>query len=99
MLLVVIDVRSLFKFVPANCSAQTSSLSVAICSPLDLDVMASSSFPADAAVKFWVPNLSARVPVNLTAGLPDYSEYVKSGVWLQCRRLRVCGGTGETAYA
>ena len=90
MLLVVIGVRSLFKFAPANCSAQTQSLSVAICSPLDLDVMASSSFPAGAAVKFWVP--------NLTTGLPDYSECVKSGLWARRRRLRVCGGTGETAY-
>ena len=63
---------------PANCSAQTSSLSVAICSPLDLDVMASSSFPAGAAVKFWVPNLGARAPVDLTTGLPGYSDYVKS---------------------
>ena len=60
--------------------------------------MVSSSFPAGAAVKFWVPNLGARVPVNLTSGLPDYSEYVKSGMWMQRRRLRVCGGTGETAY-
>ena len=98
MLLVVIGVRSLFKLVPANCSAQTSSLSIAICSPLDLAIVASSSFPTGAAVKFWVPNLGARVPVNLTTGLPDYSEYVKSGMWVQRRRLRVCGGTGETAY-
>ena len=94
----MIGVRSLFKFVPANCSAQTSSLSIAIRSPLDLDIMASSSFPAGAAVKFWVPNLGARAPVNLTTGLPDYSEYVKSGMWVQRRRLRVCRGTGETAY-
>ena len=83
---------------PANCSAQTSSLSVAICSPLDLDIMASSSFSSGVAVKFWVPNLGARVPVDLTTGLPDYTEYVKSGLWAQRRRLRVCGGTGETAY-
>ena len=80
MLLVVIGVRSLFKFVPANCSAQTSSLSIAICSPLDLDIMASSSFPAGTAVKFWVPNLGARAPVDLVTGLPDYSECVKSGM-------------------
>ena len=60
--------------------------------------MASSSFPAGAAVKFWVPNLGARVPVDLTTGLPDYSEYVRSGLWVQRRRLRVCDGTGLTAY-
>ena len=45
--------------------------------------MASSSFPAGAAVKFW---------------LPDYSEYVRSGLWVQRRRLRVCDGAGLTAY-
>ena len=60
--------------------------------------MASSSFPVGAAVKFWVPNLGARVPVDLTTGLPDYSEYVRSGLWVQRRRLRVCDGTGLTAY-
>ena len=60
--------------------------------------MASSSFPAGAAVKFWVPNLGARVPVDLTTGLPDYSEYVRSGLWVQRRRLRVCDGTGLAAY-
>ena len=60
--------------------------------------MASSSFPAGAAVKFWVPNLGARAPVDLTTGLPDYSEYVRSGLWVQRRRLRVCDGTGLTAY-
>ena len=60
--------------------------------------MASSSFPAGAAVKFWVPNLGARVPVDLTTGLPDYSEYVRSGLWVQRRRLRVCDGAGLTAY-
>ena len=53
--------------------------------------MASSSFPAGTAVKFWVPN------VDLTTGLPDYSEYVRSGLWVQRRRLRVCDGT-VTAY-
>ena len=51
-----------------------------------------------AAVKFWVPNLGARVPVDLATGLPDYSEYVRSGLWVQRRRLRVCDGTGLTAY-
>ena len=60
--------------------------------------MASSSFPTRTAVKFWVPNLGARVPVDLTTGLPDYSEYVRSGLWAQRRRLRVCDGTGLTAY-
>ena len=60
--------------------------------------MASSSFPAGAAVKFWVPNLGARAPVDLATGLPDYSEYVRSGLWVQRRRLRVCDGTGLTAY-
>ena len=60
--------------------------------------MASSSFPAGTAVKFWVPNLGARAPVDLTTGLPDYSEYVRSGLWVQRRRLRVCDGTGLTAY-
>ena len=60
--------------------------------------MASSSFPAGAAVKFWVPNLGARVPVDLATGLPDYSEYVRSGLRVQRRRLRVCDGTGLTAY-
>ena len=58
--------------------------------------MAFSSFPAGAAVKFWVPNLGARAPVNLATGLPDYSECVRSGLWVQRRRLRVCDGT--TAY-
>ena len=92
MLLVVIGVRSLFKFAPANRSAQTSSLSIAICSPLDLDVMASSSFPAGAAIKFWVPNLGARAPVDLVTGLPDYSDYVKSRV--------ACGrSAGGSAFA
>ena len=60
--------------------------------------MASSSFPAIAAVKFWVPNLGARAPVNLSTGNPDYSEYVRSGLWVQRRRLHVCDGTGITAY-
>ena len=60
--------------------------------------MASSSFPVGTAVKFWVPNLGARVPVDLSTGLPDYSEYVRSGLWVQRRRLRVCDGTGLTAY-
>ena len=60
--------------------------------------MASSSFPAGTAVKFWVPNLGARAPVDLATGLPDYSEYVRSGLWVQRRRLRVCDGTGLTAY-
>ena len=60
--------------------------------------MASSSFSMGAAVKFWVPNLGARVPVDLATGLPDYSEYVRSGLWVQRRRLRVCDGTGLTAY-
>ena len=60
--------------------------------------MASSSIPTGAAVKFWVPNLGAHVPVSLTTGLPDYSEYVKSGLWLPRRRLRICGGSGEVAY-
>ena len=41
------------------------------------------------AVKFWVPNLGARVPVDLSTGL---------GLWVQRRRLRVCDGTGLTAY-
>ena len=50
------------------------------------------------AVKFWVPNLGAHVPVSLTTGLPDYSEYVKSGLWLPRRRLRICGGSDEVAY-
>ena len=70
---------------------ESSSLSVAVADfPPDLDIMASSSFPAGTAVKFWVPNLGARVPVDLTTGLPDYSEYVRSGLWVQRRRLRVC---------
>ena len=60
--------------------------------------MASSSIPTGVAVKFWVPNLGAHVPVSLTTGLPDYSEYVKSGLWLPRRRLRICGGSGEVAY-
>ena len=60
--------------------------------------MASSSFPVGTAVKFWVPNLGARVPVDLSTGLPDYSEYVRSGLWVQRRRLRVCDGTGLIAY-
>ena len=60
--------------------------------------MASSSFPVGTAVKFWVPNLGARVPVDLSTGLPDYSEYVRSGLWVQRRRLRVCDGAGLTAY-
>ena len=77
---------------------ESSSHSVAVCFPPDLDIMASSSFPMGAAVKFWVPNLGARVPVDLATGLPDYSEYVRSGLWVQRRRLRVCDGTGLTAY-
>ena len=60
--------------------------------------MASSSFPTGTAVKFWVPNLGACVPVDLATGLPDYSEYVRSGLWVQRRRLRVCDGNGLTAY-
>ena len=60
--------------------------------------MASSSFPVGTAVKFWVPNLGARSPVDLSTGLPDYSEYVRSGLWVQRRRLRVCVRTGLTAY-
>ena len=60
--------------------------------------MASSSFPAGAAVKFWVPNLGARMPLDLATGLPDYSEYVRSGLWVQRRRLRVGDGSGLTAY-
>ena len=60
--------------------------------------MASSSIPTGVAVKFWVPNLGAHVPVSFTTGLPDYSEYVKSGLWLPRRRLRICGGSGEVAY-
>ena len=61
---------------PANCSAQNSSLSVVIRSPVDFDI----SFSSGVAVKFWVPNLAARVPANLTTGLPDYLEYVNSGL-------------------
>ena len=98
MLLVVIDVRSLFKFVPANCSTNLQAIQQRSDFPPDLDIMASSSFPAGAAVKFWVPNLGARAPVDLTTRLPDYSEYVRSGLWVQRRRLRVCDGTGLTAY-
>ena len=60
--------------------------------------MASSSIPTGVAVKFWVPNLGAHVPVSLTTGLPDFSEYVRSGLWLPRRRLRICGGSGEVAY-
>ena len=60
--------------------------------------MASSSIPTGVAVKFWVPNMGAHVPVSLTTGLPEYAEYVRSGLWLPRRRLRICGGSGEVAY-
>ncbi len=49
-------------------------------------------------VKFWTPNLGGRVPVDLNTGLPDYNDYLNSGLWCTRRRLRSCGGTGEVAY-
>ena len=96
MLLVVHDCWSLFKFVPAICRAQNLKPLLVVCSSV-LDTM-TSTFSSGAAVRFWTPNLGPRVPVDLTTGLPDYSEYVNSGLWVNRRRLRACGGTGETAY-
>ena len=54
-----------------------------------------STAPEEVAVKFWTPNLGARVPTDLSTGIPDYSEYLQSGLWRHRRRLRVVSGTGD----
>ena len=45
--------------------------------------------PEGVAVKFWTPNLGARVPTNLSTSIPDHSEYLDSGLWCHCRMPRV----------
>ena len=50
------------------------------------------------AVKFWTPNLGARVPTDLNTGIPDYREYLESGLWCQRRMLRSVSGTGVVTY-
>ena len=56
------------------------------------------SAPETVAVKLWTPNLGARVPTDLSTGVPDYSEYLESGLWCHRRRLRVVSGTDEATY-
>ena len=53
-----------------------------------------STAPEGVAAKFWTQNLGARVPTDLSTGIPDYSEYLQSGVWRHRRMLRAVSGTG-----
>ena len=57
-----------------------------------------SAAAAGVAVKFWTPNLGARVPTDLNTGIPDYREYLESGLWCQRRMLRSVSGTGVVTY-
>ena len=49
-------------------------------------------------MKFWTPNLGARVPTDLNTGVPDYREYLQTGLWRQRRMLRSVSGTGAVTY-
>ena len=57
-----------------------------------------SAAAAGVAVKFWTPNLGASVPTDLNTGIPDYREYLESGLWCQRRMLRSVSGTGVVTY-
>ena len=57
-----------------------------------------SAAASGVAVKFWTPNLGARVPTELNADAPDYREYLESGLWCQRRMLRSVSGTGAVTY-
>ena len=57
-----------------------------------------SAAAAGVAVKFWTPNLGARVPTDLNTDVPDYREYLESGLWCQRRMLRSVSGTGAVTY-
>ena len=57
-----------------------------------------SAAAAGVAVKFWTPNLGARVPTDLNTDVPDYREYLESGLWGQRRMLRSVSGTGAVTY-
>ena len=49
-------------------------------------------------MKFWTPNLGARVPTDLSTGIPDYSEYLTSGPWCYRRMLGAISGNGGVTY-
>ena len=57
-----------------------------------------SAAAAGVAVKFWTPNLGARVPTDLNTDVSDYHEYLESGLWCQRRMLRSVSGTGAVTY-
>ena len=57
-----------------------------------------SAAASGVAVKFWTPNLGARVPTDLNTDVPDYREYLESGLWCQRRMLRSVSGTGAVTY-
>ena len=57
-----------------------------------------SAAAAGVAVKFWTPNLGTRVSTDLNTDVPDYREYLESGLWCQRRMLRSVSGTGAVAY-
>ena len=60
------------------------------------DAIMASAAAAGVAVKFWTPNLGARVPTNLNMGIPG--EYLESGLWCQRRMLRSVSRTGAATY-
>ena len=64
---------------------------------IDEDAMVSTA-PEGFAVKFWTPNLGARVPTDLSTGIPDYSEYLSSGLWCHRGMLRAVSGNGGVIY-
>ena len=57
-----------------------------------------SAAAAGVAVKFWTPNLGARVPTDLNTDVPDYREYLESGLWCPRRMLRSVSSTGAVTY-
>ena len=57
-----------------------------------------SAAASGVAVKFWTPNLGARVPTDLNTDVPDYREYLESGLWCQRRMLRSVSGTGAVTF-
>ena len=49
-------------------------------------------------MKFWTPNLGARVPTDLYTDVPDYREYLESGLW-PAPDAEIClSGTGAVTY-
>ena len=58
---------------------------------------ASGSFSQEevpGAQVFWAPNMGCNIRVDLTTGVPEYINYLKSPSWMARRELRTIGEDG-----